>query len=225
MKKRQKKTLPRTLKWARAWVKPVLIAMLFLPGILLVEGLAGPDPATEMAQVAQTPRPRELVKVYSIVKSNRPDIRDAEAWKISETIFGESSGYGLDPMLVLALIDVESKFQYASISPSGARGIMQILPDVGKALAEESGLEPGASSHKFRPERLDDPVFNIKLGVYYLHDLKKSFRSLNLALIAYNLGPTEIRNRLENNLEYSEDYATTVLTAFRKYKTAKPPLL
>jgi soluble lytic murein transglycosylase-like protein len=224
MEKRQKKTLTRTLNWGTASAQLFLITILFAPGLLLVEGLSEPEPAMKIAPAYRRLVPRELVKTYSIVKANRPDIRDAEAWKISETIFRESSGYGLDPMLVLAMIDVESKFQYAPVSPAGARGIMQILPDVGKALAEESGLMRGVSVHGFQPEHLDDPIFNIKLGIFYLQDLKKTFRSLNLALIAYNLGPTEIRNRLENNIEFSEEYAATVLAAFRKYKKAKPTM-
>ena len=35
-------------------------------------------------------------------------------------------------MLVIAVIEVESRFQYSAISPVGARGIMQIMPDTGK---------------------------------------------------------------------------------------------
>jgi soluble lytic murein transglycosylase-like protein len=61
-------------------------------------------------------------------------------------------------------------------------------------------------------------VLNIKLGVYYLHDLKKSFRNLTHTLIAYNMGPTETKNRLDNNIELSAEYATMVLAAYRQYK-------
>jgi soluble lytic murein transglycosylase-like protein len=61
------------------------------------------------------------------------------------------------------------------------------------------------------------------LGVYYLHDLTKQFRSLNLALLAYNAGPGEIQNRLENNIAFSEEYATLVLDAYQSFKKSKPP--
>src|SRR5262249_55046896 len=82
----------------------------------------------------------------------------------------------------LAVIDVESKFQYGAVSPAGARGIMQILPDVAKSLVERIGPHQLSHAKSFRPEFLDDPVLNIKLGVYYLHDLKKSFPNLTHAL-------------------------------------------
>jgi soluble lytic murein transglycosylase-like protein len=172
--------------------------------------------------VVQKPPPKELIKIYSIVRSHRPDIAEEEAWEISEVILSESLGYGLDPMLVLAVIDVESKFQYGAVSPAGARGIMQILPYVAKSLAERIGLHQLSHAKSFRPEFLDDPVLNIKLGVYYLHDLKKSFRNLTHALTAYNMGPTETKNRLDNDIEIPEEYSTLVLAAYRQYKNQKP---
>ena len=75
------------------------------------------------------------------------------------------------------------------------------------------------------PEHLDDPIVNIKLGTYYLHDLRKSFQNVNNALIAYNLGPTELRIRMENQIEYTGEYANAVLTAYQKFKKIKLPTL
>jgi soluble lytic murein transglycosylase len=118
---------------------------------------------------------------------------------------------------------VESGFQFKAVSPVGARGIMQIMPDVAQGLAQESGLRPHSDARRFRPEFLDDPVFNIKLGVYYLHDLKKSFRDVSTTLVAYNLGPTALRNRLDNNIKFSDEYATVVLSTYQKLKTTHPP--
>jgi soluble lytic murein transglycosylase len=124
-------------------------------------------------------------------------------------------------LLILAVIDIESKFQYETVSSAGARGIMQILPYVGQSLVQKIGLHQLSHPKSFRPEFLDDPELNIKLGVYYLYDLKKNFRNLTHALIAYNMGPTETKNRLENDIELSEDYATLVLAAYRQYKDGK----
>lgn len=218
---KRKPTLARTLSCTAA-AKLCLVAILLVPAILLAKHFRRPQPAYEWTQAHQKPYSKDLVKIYSIVQSHRPDLGDAETWTISETIWVESSAYGLDPLLVVALIDIESKFQSGAVSPAGARGIMQILPDVGKALAQQIGLQTNSRSPSFKPEHLDNPIFNIKLGVYYLQDLKKSFRSLNLALVAYNIGPTEIRNRLENKIGFSDEYATQVLAAYQNYKKAKP---
>ena len=230
MEKRHKTTLARTLTLTIACTKMALVGALFIPFFLTMEHRPQREPVAESpilvpVPVAQKPPPRELMRIYSIVRSHRPDITEAEAWGISEVILEESSGYGLDPMLVLAVIDVESKFQYGAVSPAGARGIMQILPYVAKSLVQEIGLHQPSYSKSFRPEFLDDPVLNIKLGVYYLHDLKKSFRNLTHALTAYNMGPTETKNRLENDIDIPEEYSTLVLTAYQQYKNGKikPP--
>jgi soluble lytic murein transglycosylase-like protein len=230
MEKRHKTTLARTLTLTIVCTKLALVGALFIPFLVTMEyrqqrETVAESPIFVPVPVAQKPPPRELMRIYSIVRSHRPDITEAEAWEISEVILEESSGYGLDPMLVLAVIDVESKFQYGAVSPAGARGIMQILPYVAKSLVQKIGLHQLSHTKSFRPEFLDDPVLNIKLGVYYLHDLKKSFRNLTHALTAYNMGPTETKNRLENDLEIPEEYSTLVLAAYQQYKSGKtkPP--
>lgn len=100
---------------------------------------------------------------------------------------------------------------------------MQIMPDVAEALAREIGLAQNPLAKGFEPEHLDDPVFNIKLGVYYLNDLRKNFPHLKLALSAYNRGPTKIRNNLENNISFSDHYAVAVLDAYERFKTDSHP--
>jgi len=224
MEKRHKTTVARTLSLNIACAKLVLIGALFVPLFAAVKYLPQREKPAEslvLVPVVEKSRPRELMRIYSIVRSHRPDVTETEAWELSEVIWEESSEYGLDPMLVLAVIDVESKFQYRAVSPAGARGIMQILPDVGKSLLQEIGWHRPLHSNPFKPEFLDDPVLNIKLGVYYLHDLKKSFRNLTHTLTAYNIGPTETKNRLDNDIELSDEYATLVLAAYRNYKNGK----
>jgi soluble lytic murein transglycosylase len=100
---------------------------------------------------------------------------------------------------------------------------MQIMPDTGKFLSAVLGRESNLRPAAFRPESLDEPHFNIRLGTYYLHDLKKQFQDLTLTLTAYNFGPIEIQNRLDNNLEFPSDFASLVLDAYERYKKAKQP--
>jgi soluble lytic murein transglycosylase len=164
-----------------------------------------------------------LVKIYSIVKTNRPGISDKEAWKLATLILDESATRDVDPMLVLAVIKIESGFRNHALSPMGARGIMQIMPETGKYLTEELSRIDGFRIREFSPDHLHDPALNIKLGVFYLDGLKKQFRNLSLALLAYNFGPGEIKSRLDNNIQVSGDYATLVLTAYREYRKIEPP--
>jgi soluble lytic murein transglycosylase len=243
MEKRHKKTLPRTLSLAAFCVELALVGILFIPIVVIMEYLPQRETSwksqgaamrsflswkaalpTNTPVLREKPVSKDLIRIYSIVRSHRPDISEAEAKELSELILEECSWYGLDPMLVLAVINVESKFQYGAVSPKGARGIMQILPYVGKSLLEETGLYQSSHAVPFRPEFLDDPFLNIRLGVYYLHGLKKSFRNLTHALTAYNMGPTDTKNRLENDIELSEKYATLVLAAYQEYKSKKTQL-
>jgi peptidoglycan lytic transglycosylase len=228
MEKRPKKTVARTLSCGAHCAKVVLAAALFAPAFFAstqVSENAKPAtaPVMRVVEVLEKPRPKELVKIYSIVKSHRPDIAESEIWNVSEVILEESSKRKLDPLLVLALIRIESGFRYTPVSPSGARGIMQIMPETGKSLAKSLGREYGLRPIAFRPESLDDPLLNIQLGIYYLHDLKKQFRDLSLTLSAYNAGPVEIQSRLDNNLELADEFAALVLDVYERYKNAKHP--
>jgi soluble lytic murein transglycosylase len=228
MEKRLKKMLARTLVCATSCTKLFTVVALFAPCFLSFQQIfsspekLAPAARTTVVQRAPKPRSRDLVRIYFIVKEHRPEIAEAEAWQIAETILEESSKRKLDAFLISAVIQVESGFQHAAVSPSGARGLMQIMPETGRALTRALRHEMGVRAAAFRPEWLDNPFVNIRLGVYYLHDLKKQFRDLNLALTAYNFGPTEIQNRVENNLELSSEFAGSVLQAYRNLKSKQP---
>jgi soluble lytic murein transglycosylase len=159
---------------------------------------------------------REILQIYSVVKRNRAELSEDDVWGMAETIFNESNTYAMDPMLVLAVIQVESGFQQELVSVAGARGLMQILPPVAHALAAQLGLAP--EDKRTSPKFLDDPVLNIKIGVFYLSQLRKQFSDLKLALMAYNWGPTEIVRRLEENESMPFEYATKVLSTYRSYQ-------
>ncbi len=226
MEERRDPTLAENVGWSKSCVKIALIAVLFISGLLLSPSdfLTAKKPDTnDPASAAIKQRHKGLLKIYSILKSNRPDMEEPEAWKISSAILRESTRYSFDPILILAVIDVESKFQHAAVSPAGARGLMQIMPSTGKALIQEIGLASASLSRGFQVELLDDPLLNIKLGIHYLHALKTYFQNLTIALIAYNLGPTELQNRLKNEIGFSLDYAAGVLSTYHKYKTLTPP--
>ena len=167
----------------------------------------------EQVDKSSSKETHELLHIYSVLKSQRPDLKDAWTWNISNTILEESRRRSLDPLLVLAIINVESSFRNAAVSSEGARGLMQIHPVFADALAEEANLQTWEGE-----KSLDDPILNIKLGVFYLHSLKKNFRDLKLALTAYNWGPTEVRNRLEEDEGLPLDYAMKVLSTYHSYR-------
>ncbi len=92
--------------------------------------------------------------------------------------------FGLDPLLVTAVIWKESTFNPNAVSGSDARGLMQLLPTTAAEVARKL---------KMPPPDLYDPATNIRLGSKYLADLKRQFGNSELALAAYNAGPGAVR--------------------------------
>ncbi len=89
-------------------------------------------------------------------------------------------GYKIDPALVHAIMRQESRFDPWAKSPSGARGLMQLMPATAKSVAGKKDAQ------------LDNPETNLELGQRYLENLLKSSvvnDDLLSLLIAYNAGP------------------------------------
>jgi soluble lytic murein transglycosylase-like protein len=111
----------------------------------------------------------------------------------------------LDPMLVLAVIAVESGFDADAVSRRGALGLMQLKPSTLRREAELARLRVGD---------LTDPVLNVRAGIRYLRRLLDDFRQdQELALMAYNAGPQRISRlrREEGGVpDYYRGYARRV---------------
>jgi soluble lytic murein transglycosylase-like protein len=85
--------------------------------------------------------------------------------------------YNLDTELVLRIIEAESGGDPRAVSPKGAMGLMQLMPETARALGVSDPF---------------DPVQNIEGGVRYLSHLLQRFGDLRLALAAYNAGPGRV---------------------------------
>jgi soluble lytic murein transglycosylase len=94
---------------------------------------------------------------------------------------------GLDPLLVSALIMAESDWNPRAFSRVGARGLMQLMPDTGRRVAESIGAAVPSDDQLF------DPTLNLKLGVTYLGELSRRFEGrMPLVLASYNAGEDEV---------------------------------
>lgn len=126
------------------------------------------------------------------------------AGDLAHGILVESGKHGLDPVLILALIEVESQFDHYAESPRGAQGLMQIKPVVLGELFQQGKLSDADLN-------LKNPLINIRVGVSYLAYLSEIFGDLRVALTAYNFGPTRIRRKLAAGERLPTEYATKVL--------------
>ncbi len=93
---------------------------------------------------------------------------------IQKWVIRLSPEYGLDPLLVMAVIKAESNFNVKALSPKNARGLMQLIPD---------------TARRFGVKDVWDPLDNLKGGMAYLQWLKTHFKGkLELMLAGYNAG-------------------------------------
>jgi soluble lytic murein transglycosylase-like protein len=95
-----------------------------------------------------------------------------------ELIAAVSQAHGVDPLLVRALIQVESNYKPQARSPKGAMGLMQLMPSIAKAYNVRNPFDPRA---------------NIEAGIKHLKSLLDRFAGVELALAAYNSGEGAVK--------------------------------
>ncbi|CAK0754878.1 soluble lytic murein transglycosylase [Gammaproteobacteria bacterium] len=122
-----------------------------------------------------------------------------------DNIVAEASRtYQVDQALVRAMIHTESAFNPMAVSPKGAAGLMQLMPD---------------TAHRYGVHDAFDPTENVYGGVRYLRDLLDMFdNNLPLAVAAYNAGENAV-TRYGGIPPYAEttDYVQRVLSLHTSY--------
>jgi soluble lytic murein transglycosylase len=137
------------------------------------------------------------------IELGRPDIAVAIARRAVETgvvLFQTSYPVvdlgdtgAIERALALALARHESSFNVGAVSPSGALGLMQLMPGTARDMARKT-------NQPFDSGRLTgDPAYNVTLGSQYLSDMLQRFGgSYELALAAYNAGPNATARWLQS---------------------------
>ena len=179
---------PPRMRHARALVLSVLVFVLAGPHARAVI-----KPRRADGQIVFTSRPDR--KPGTAAPQIRPEARRKAPPSLRDLIRDVSDRYDLDPGLVSAVISVESAFDSAAVSPKGARGLMQLMPQTARAYGVRD---------------VHDPRQNVEGGVAYLRDLTKRYKgNLKLALAAYNAGPAAVTRaggvpRYRETLDYLE---------------------
>ena len=112
------------------------------------------------------------------VEKNRQELLK-KSQQYDQIISRVSRKYRVDAHLIRAVIAVESCYNPQAVSPAGARGLMQILPE---------------TAERFGVKNIDIPANNIEAGTRYLHFLQRLFHSqLDKVLAAYNAGEGKVQ--------------------------------
>ncbi len=118
--------------------------------------------------------------------------------KYSNFVIKYSAEYNLDKALVYAVIKTESDFDAGAVSPSGALGLMQMIPSTASWVADELGEE-------YSRDRLFEPDTNIKYGCFYLRYLFDKFDDIEIVVCAYNAGENAVLLWLDDNGKLVKD--------------------
>jgi soluble lytic murein transglycosylase len=102
-------------------------------------------------------------------------------------LVARSRASNLDPALVAGLIRQESSWYPRAVSSAGARGLMQIMPRVGEAIARSRGYP------LWDPALLFDPGVSLELGTLHLRADLSSHANVQRALASYNAGGSRVR--------------------------------
>ncbi len=95
-----------------------------------------------------------------------------------------SAGFGVDPLLVSAVMRRESGFRRQARSGAAAEGLLQLIPPTAERLATVLGVPLSLA------QSLGEPEVSVAFGAYYLGLLSARFREPALVLAAYNAGPS-----------------------------------
>src|SRR3546814_19996107 len=98
----------------------------------------------------------------------------------------EARKHRRDPAWVAADIRAESIFNPRARSSANARGLMQVLPSTGAAVAKRNGIPYGGA------ESLYDSDTNIAIGTAYLRQMEDKYGQTYFAIAAYNAGPSPV---------------------------------
>jgi len=125
-------------------------------------------------------------------------------------IHAAARAHDLEPALLMAVISVESRYNPKALSPKGARGLMQLMPD---------------TARRFGVSDAFDIQQNLDGGARYLRKLMQQFNNnLELVLAAYNAGEQSV---LRNGLRIppykeTQSYVPAVLGQFALLRTTAP---
>ena len=186
---------------------PFTVLLCFTYGHLNhVKTPAGPD--TRKEHIVQ--------KIIQHMEDQNVSFEDEELRSSAEILYEESRRKRIDYRLILAVMKVESNFQHDAVSDRGARGLLQLKPSWAKFVAKDAGIQwHGAKT-------LDEPEKNIKIGIYHLSSLLDDFESLSLALHAYHVGPTRLKEILSEQHKPDKRFLNLVLKEYKRNTSSLP---
>lgn len=115
--------------------------------------------------------------------------------RYEQDIVVSAKNYNVDPILIAAIIRVETNFEPDKVSRKGAIGLMQLMPETAEWIVKRAGYAEETIRSLHRGD------VNIEVGAWYLNSLFGQFDDNRIAVLAaYNAGPGNTRRWLDNGI-------------------------
>jgi soluble lytic murein transglycosylase-like protein len=162
---------------------------------------------TELRQYVASSSAEQVLFLKILVL--KPEVDGVLGRSIAHWAHHYAALYKRDPDLVLAIIAEESGFNPNAVSPVGALGLMQVMPQWEKVLGIAGSLR--------------DPEVSIKYGLQVLGFYMEMYKDVEMALTAYNRGPGPVDVALMHGKDPKNQYAPKVLKVYEKLKRISLP--
>ena len=165
-------------------------------------------PNEQIDHFEQDLTPASADKQIASVSAKSTPKAPAPAFKLDDVVSDASSHYKLDPDLINSVIRAESGFNTRAVSPKGAQGLMQLMPQTASKLGVGNAFDPRA---------------NVEGGTQYLRALLEQYDfDLKKALAAYNAGPLRVAQYggVPPYLE-TQAYVARIIKDFNRKKLAQ----
>jgi soluble lytic murein transglycosylase-like protein len=158
---------------------------------------------------------QEKTRIHQVLTAfAKRKVSDSTLLALTSILHTNSRQFGYDPLLLLAVIKVESVFdpkalgRFRSGDLSGAMGLMQLKFATAQETATMLNMSPLSRDDLLKPD------INLLLGTAYLTKLISRFRSFKLGIIAYNIGPEKVKETMRNKEELPLNYYKKVLHTY-----------
>lgn len=180
----------------------ILIAIIALLIAGMTESAAAPPSPWQLPKPGQAQHDfsaiAEASKARGFIRATNPALSAGEVDKLLAAFLAASREHRIPLDLLLSVAAAESHFRAAVVSNKGCIGIMQVKPSTARII----GVDPA---------KLADPATNIDAGARYLRILLDRYDDkVELAISAYNAGPSRVRDRVPSITETRQYVARVV---------------
>jgi hypothetical protein len=157
-------------------------------------------------------------RIGELLVRRAPDMIPSDRLRVANAIETAHQSHGVDPMLVLAIIEQESTFKIDARGRHGSIGLMQIRPFVAADVARRHNI-PWQGK-----KTLLDPAANVQIGACYLGEMLEMHGDPALAIAAYNMGPYRVQKMVARGHVPRPAYLVSVLKRFQALSSEFGPL-